>query len=63
MGSGDAAKTEPKDGWGRTGEAGRSPPAAGGSSGGHSDQVASRGPATGEKVADGLYRAEKESQK
>ena len=60
MGSGGAPRTEPKDGWGQTGEPGRSPPAVGGSSGGHSDQTASRGPNEGEKVAAGRYRAERE---
>jgi hypothetical protein len=60
MGSGGTPRTEPKEGWGQAGEAGRAPPAIGGSSGGHSDQTASRGPATGQKVAGGLYRAERE---
>ncbi len=60
MGSGEAARPEPKDGWGRTGEPGRSPPAVGGSSGGHSDQKASRGPAADETVAAGRSRAERE---
>ena len=32
MGGGGAPKTEPKEGWGKSGEAGRSPPAVGGSS-------------------------------
>ena len=62
MGSGKTPRSEPKEGWGSTGEPGRSPPAVGGSSGGHSDQKASRGPAAGEKVADGHYRAEREDQ-
>jgi hypothetical protein len=61
MGSGGgAAQTEPKAGWGSTGEPGRSPPAVGGSSGGHADQKASRGPAAGAKVAAGHYHAERE---
>ena len=51
-----------KEGWGKSGEAGRAPPAVGGSSGGHSDQKASRGPAADEKVADGHYRVEQENQ-
>ncbi|MCJ2094692.1 hypothetical protein MKK67_19650 [Methylobacterium sp. J-072] len=63
MGSGEAAKTEAKEGWGQSGEAGRSPPAVGGSSGGHSDQTASRGPAADQKVADGHYRVEQEDKK
>ena len=62
MGSGGSPRTEPKDGWGSTGEPGRAPPAGGGSSGGHSDQTASRGPAAGTKVAGGHYRAEQENQ-
>lgn len=40
--------------------AGSSPPALGGSSGGHSDQKASQGPAAGTKVAGGQSRAERE---
>jgi len=43
------------------GVAGSSPPAVGGSSGGHSDQQASQGPDAGCKVAAGHYRAEKGS--
>jgi hypothetical protein len=61
MGSGGTPQSEPKDGWGRTGEPGRSPPGVGGSSNGHSDQKASRGPAAGETVADGHYRTEREN--
>ncbi|CAA2155440.1 hypothetical protein MBRA_01082 [Methylobacterium brachiatum] len=61
MGAGGAAKTESKEGWGKSGEAGRAPPAIGGSSGGHSDQTASRGPAADQKVADGHYRVEQEN--
>lgn len=61
MGSSGTPQGEPKDGWGRAGEPGRSPPAIGGSSGGHSDQKASRGPAAGETVADGHYRVEREN--
>lgn len=61
MGGGGKPKPEPREGWGNTGEPGRAPPAVGGSSGGHSDQKASRGPAAGEKVADGHYRAEREN--
>ncbi|MCJ2014434.1 hypothetical protein [Methylobacterium sp. J-076] len=41
------------------GVAGASPPAIGGSSGGHSDQTASRGPAEDAKVAGGHSRAER----
>ncbi|MCJ2122333.1 hypothetical protein [Methylobacterium sp. J-077] len=62
MGPGGAAKTEPKEGWGASGEAGRSPPAVGGSSGGHSDQKASRGPSADQKVADGHDRVEREDE-
>jgi hypothetical protein len=61
MGSGESPRPEPKDGWGKAGEPGRSPPAVGGSSGGHSDQKASRGPAEDETVAGGRYRAEREN--
>ncbi|MHB2209872.1 hypothetical protein [Methylobacterium sp. CM6257] len=61
MGPGGSAQPEPKEGWGGAGEPGRSPPAVGGSSGGHSDQKASRGPAADEKVAGGRYRAEREN--
>lgn len=38
---------------------GRPPVSVGGSSGGHSDQIAAQGPREGEKVADGEYRTEK----
>ncbi|MEL6060518.1 MULTISPECIES: hypothetical protein [unclassified Methylobacterium] len=61
IGGGGKPQPEPRDGWGATGEPGRSPPAVGGSSGGHSDQKASRGPAAGETMADGHYRAEREN--
>ena len=61
MGGGAPPQPEPREGWGATGEPGRSPPAVGGSSGGHSDQKASRGPAADVKVADGHYRAEREN--
>ncbi|HEY8382275.1 MAG TPA: hypothetical protein VIL09_09010 [Microvirga sp.] len=40
------------------GEPGRTPPAIGGSSGGHSDQIASRGPDADRKVAGGHYDTE-----
>jgi len=56
-GKDDAAR---HDEWDK-GEPGSAPPAIGGSSGGHSDQKASRGPEAGKKVADGHYRAERES--
>ncbi|MCJ2068111.1 hypothetical protein MKK75_04680 [Methylobacterium sp. J-030] len=61
MGGGGAAQPEPREGWGRSGEPGRSPPAVGGSSGGHSDQKVSRGPAADATVADGHSRAEREN--
>lgn len=61
VGSGGAPQAEPKEGWGRTGEPGRSPPVVGGSSAGHSDQKAARGPAADEKVAGGHSRAEREN--
>jgi hypothetical protein len=38
---------------------GRMDPAIGGSSGGHSDQIAARGPKEDRKVAGGLYDTEK----
>lgn len=60
---GEGGTPEPRDGWGGTGEPGRSPPAVGGSSGGHSDQKASRGPAADETVAAGHSRAEREHQR
>ncbi len=41
------------------GQQGKGDPAIGGSSGGHSDQMAARGPAEGRKVAGGLYRTER----
>ena len=58
MGSGGKDDDARKKEWGGA-EEGRTPPAIGGSSGGHSDQKASHGPEAGEKVAGGLYRAEK----
>lgn len=61
MGSDGTPQSEPKDGWGATGEPGRAPPAVGGSSGGHSDQKASRGPAADAKIAGGHSRAEREN--
>lgn len=63
MEAGGTAKTESKEGWGGSSEAGRAPPAIGGSSGGHSDQKASRGPEADQKVADGHYRVEQENKK
>lgn len=42
-----------------SGKPGSGNPAVGGSSGGHSDQVASRGPAEGKKVAGGMSVSEK----
>ncbi|MDP4004973.1 hypothetical protein [Methylobacterium sp. NEAU K] len=62
IGDVELGRTEPKAGWSGSGEAGRSPPALGGSSGGHSDLKASRGPTAGEKVASGHARAERENQ-
>ena len=38
-------------------------PAIGGSSGGHSDQLASKGPAEDRKIADGLYDTERQHDK
>ncbi|MCJ2135158.1 hypothetical protein MKK69_14020 [Methylobacterium sp. J-026] len=56
---GAAPRTEPKDGWGSTGDSGRAPPAIGGSSGGQSDRKAAA--ATDDSIAGGLSRAERET--
>lgn len=61
MAGGGEAQPEPREGWGATGEPGRSPPAVGGSSGGHSDRKASRGPAADQTVAAGHARGEQEN--
>lgn len=58
MGSGGKDEKSRRDEMGG-GAAGSSPPAVGGSSEGHSDQTASRGPDEDAKVAGGHYRAEK----
>ncbi len=58
MGSGGKDETDRKQDM-SGGAAGASPPAIGGSSGGHSDQKASRGPEASEKVAGGHSRAER----
>ena len=47
--------------WGGAGEPGRAPPTPGGSSGGHSDQKASRGPAEDTKIVSGHSKAEREA--
>ena len=47
--------------WSKEGQ-GRMTPAPGGSSGGHSDQLAARGPRENRKVADGLYDTEQHHQ-
>jgi hypothetical protein len=60
MGTGGKDDSARHESWGK-GEEGASPPAVGGSSGGHSDQKASQGPEADRKVADGLYRAERET--
>ncbi len=60
MGGGGKDDSARHENWGQ-GDAGASPPAIGGSSGGHSDQKASRGPEADRKVADGLYRADRET--
>ena len=59
MGSGGRSDAEWTESWDAGGEPGRNPPALGGSSAGHSDQKASRGPRAGETVADGLSKAER----
>ncbi|MGU3536632.1 hypothetical protein [Methylobacterium sp. A54F] len=61
MGAGGRSDADRNQGWDAGGEAGRAPPALGGSSGGHSDQKASRGPRDGETVADGGSKAEREA--
>jgi len=61
MGSGGKDDAARREDWGGDG-AGASPPAIGGSSGGHSDQKASQGPDADGKVADGHSRAERESE-
>lgn len=62
MESGGTPRSEPRDRWGEAGEPGRAPPVRGGSSGGHSDQKASRDPAGDTTVADGHSHAERENQ-
>ncbi|KMO28020.1 hypothetical protein VP06_28905 [Methylobacterium aquaticum] len=52
-------EAELKREWSSAGTPGRPPVSVGGSSGGHSDQVAAQGPREGEKVADGESRTEK----
>lgn len=61
MGSGGASDAERKGAWSQAGEPGRSPPTPGGSSGGHSDQQASRGPRTDETIVSGHSKAERET--
>ena len=61
MGTGGKSDPERTSDWKQGGEPGRAPPTPGGSSEGHSDQKASRGPNAGETVADGLYKAEREA--
>ena len=60
QGEGGKSDAERNAGW--TGEGSRKnppDPAIGGSSGGHSDQIAARGPKEDQKIADGLYDTEK----
>lgn len=59
MDSGGRSDAERNAGW-DAGAAGQSPPALGGSSGGHSDQKAARGPDADRKVAGGLSKPERE---
>ena len=54
--------SERKDLWSQHGEPGRSPPTPGGSSGGHSDQKASRGPEADRPVAGGLSKPERKAE-
>ncbi|WP_375457365.1 hypothetical protein [uncultured Methylobacterium sp.] len=61
MGAGGASDAERKGTWGQGGEPGRSPPTPGGSSAGHSDQQASRGPRADDKVVSGHSKAEREA--
>lgn len=51
QGSGGRSDAEREGEWSETGETGRTPPAIGGSSAGHSDRKASAGPREGEPVA------------
>ncbi|TGD99013.1 hypothetical protein [Methylobacterium nonmethylotrophicum] len=59
QGSGGRDEAERTREWSSAGTPGRPPVSVGGSSGGHSDQVAAQGPAEGKKVADGAYRTER----
>ena len=58
MGRGGRSDAERQGDW-KAAEPGRTPPALGGSSAGHSDQTASRGPDEDRKVGGGLYPAER----
>jgi hypothetical protein len=58
MEAGGRSDAERNAGW-EPGAAGQSPPALGGSSAGHSDQKASRGPQADRKVAGGLSQPER----
>jgi hypothetical protein len=59
QGGGGLTDAERRRTWDGGGEAGRGPPAVGGSSEGHSDQVATRGPRENRKVAGGLSDTER----
>lgn len=59
MDAGGRSDAERNAGW-EAGAAGQSPPALGGSSGGHSDQKPARGPDADRKVAGGLSKPERE---
>ncbi len=59
MDAGGRSDAERNAGW-EAGAAGQSPPALGGSSAGHSDQKAARGPDADRKVAGGLSQPERE---
>lgn len=63
MGAGGASDAERKAGWKQGGEPGRAPPTPGGSSGGHSDRKASRGPQVDETIAAGHAKAEREEER
>lgn len=61
MGAGGASDAERKNTWDQGGAPGRAPPTPGGSSAGHSDQMASRGPRADAKIVAGHSKAEREA--
>jgi hypothetical protein len=59
QGGGGLTDSERRESWSQGGEKGRGTPAIGGSSQGHSDQMAARGPDEDRKVAGGRYDTER----